>query len=240
MDFNVMNYLSNMDQNSKFLLVIIAIISVLLVLIFIFNFLSNRKANAQKRMQRAYKKKLIREIEEDSKNIVVEKKEIKRKSVNTPVKETVVPVNEVKIEPTIQASNVVKEPEEEVIEILQDDDESDVDRILREIKEASKEDNINLNEFEREQEETAIISYDELCRRAGVKKKIYKAAEEPEIIDTKKEEKAKYRPSKIVSPIFGVQEEKQKPFMQIKDTEDEMDLDQTFLKNLKEFRSGLE
>ena len=66
----------------------------------------------------------------------------------------------------------------EIIEVLQEDNESDVDRILREIKEASKEETINLNEFEKEQEETAIISYDELCKKAGVKKKIYKAATE--------------------------------------------------------------
>lgn len=233
MTLNIVNYLSNMDDNSKLLLIIIAIISVLLVLIFIFNFLTNRKLKSQNRMQKAYKKKLFAEIEEESKNIDIPKKEYISKKT----------VEEIHVQPIIEEEPIEKE---EVIEVLQDENESDIDRILREIKEASKEDSINLTQFEKEQEETAIISYDELCKRAGVQKKIYKApTKSNETVEIKKEEpkiesdKPKYKPSKIVSPIFGIQEEK-KSFMNIDNSMDEMELDQTFLTGLKEFRNGLE
>ena len=229
MTLNIINYLSNMDSNSKLLLIVIAVISVLLILIFIFNFLSNRKIHSQAKMKRAYEKKLLAEIEEESKNIDVPKK-------TSFDEESVVKPNIEKIEP------------EEVIEVLQDDNESDIDRILRDIKEASLEDTMNLTQFEKEQEETAIISYDELCKRAGVQKKVYKAPskkDEPVVIqkdtynDKTSDEKPKYKPSKIVSPIFGIQEEK-KGYVKIDNTMDELELEQTFLTNLKEFRSGLD
>lgn len=234
MTLNIVNYLSNMDENSKLLLIVIAVISVLLILIFIFNHLSNKKENYQSKIQKANKRKLYAEIEAESKNIEIPKKEIVRK-----------PVIEEKIHPIENIIEEHIEEQEEIIEVLQDENESDVDRILREIKAASKEDNINLTQFEKEQEETAIISYDELCKRAGVQKKIYKApSKSNDIAEIKEEkivneEKPKYKPSKIVSPIFGIQEEK-KSFMSIDNSVDEMDLDQTFLTSLKEFRNGLE
>ena len=95
---------------------------------------------------------------------------------------------------------------------------------------------MNLTEFEKEQEETAIISYDELCRKAGVKKKIYKAVSE-DALDVQKivpdinKEPKKFKPSTYVSPIFGAQKEKATV---------EEDLDKTFLQNLKDFRSTLD
>ena len=85
----------------------------------------------------------------------------------------------------------------------------------------------DLTDFEREQEETAIISYEELCKKAGVEKKIYKT-EPTKPVYKVEEPKGKYRPSKVISPIYGVQD----------DSRD--DLDQTFLRSLKEFRNGLE
>ena len=216
---NIMNYINNMDKNSRFLLIIICIISFLLVLIFIINYLTSRKVKKQARMQKKYKKKLIEEINNEAKNIEPIKKVAVTKKEITP--------------PLVEEVEVLDE-EDEIIEILQDDKESDVDRILREIKEASKEENINLNEFEREQEETAIISYDELCRKAGVKKKIYKAVNENEldvnkIVPEVKSETKKFKATQYVSPIFGVEKENK-----------EEDLDKTFLQSLKEFRSTLD
>ena len=238
MIMNIMNYLTNMDKNSQFLLIIIAVIAVLLVLIIILNIMSSRKNNNSSRALKANRRKLIKEIEEESKNIDVSafKPQTKQKTVEK--------IEKV-IEPKVEAKNIEVEPEileDEVIEVIQEDKESDVDRILREIKSASKEETLNLTEFEREQEETAIISYDELCRKAGVQKKIYKAPSKEEIIKEVKPEpkqKSKYTPTKFVSPIYGVQSEK-KPFIDVSEDIEELDLDQTFLKNLKEFRNGLE
>ena len=222
MILNNINFLANLDKNSRFLLTIICIISFLLILIFIINYFSER----QNRIKLKNRKKLIKEINREAKNIVPEKKEISKKQDISPATQTI----SIKQEP----EEVIEE--EEVIEILQDDNESDVDRILKDIKKASKEETMNLTEFEKEQEETAIISYDELCRKAGVKKKIYKAVSE-DALDVQKivpdinKEPKKFKPSTYVSPIFGAQKEKATV---------EEDLDKTFLQNLKDFRSTLD
>ena len=222
MILNNINFLANLDKNSRFLLTIICIISFLLILIFIINYFSER----QNRIKIKNRKKLIKEINREAKNIVPEKKEIPKKQDISPATQTI----SIKQEP----EEVIEE--EEVIEILQDDNESDVDRILKDIKKASKEETMNLTEFEKEQEETAIISYDELCRKAGVKKKIYKAVSE-DALDVQKivpdinKEPKKFKPSTYVSPIFGAQKEKATV---------EEDLDKTFLQNLKDFRSTLD
>lgn len=222
MILNNINFLANLDKNSRFLLTIICIISFLLILIFIINYFSER----QNRIKLKNRKKLVKEINREAKNIVPEKKEIPKKQDISPATQTI----SIKQEP----EEVIEE--EEVIEILQDDNESDVDRILKDIKKASKEETMNLTEFEKEQEETAIISYDELCRKAGVKKKIYKAVSE-DALDVQKivpdinKEPKKFKPSTYVSPIFGAQKEKATV---------EEDLDKTFLQNLKDFRSTLD
>ena len=223
------NY-SNMDKNSKILLIIIGVIVFLLVLLFIVNHFSNRKEKKQARIRKAHNKKLQREIEAESKHIEPITK-VSKVTVSTEAQ------NIKPIEKEVEIEKINDEPievEDEMIEILQEEQESDVDRILREIKNATQEDSLNLTEFEREQEETAIISYDELCKKAGVKKKVYNEKPVQEVKPKKELYKGGYKPSKFVSPIFGVQDEK-------KDySKNEEDLNQTFLKNLKEFRSGLE
>ena len=249
MTMNIMNYLANIDKNSKFLLIIIAVIVVLLIIITILNIRMNKKNKPYSGIQKVNKRKLFKEIEEESKNIDPSTFKSNRKP------KTVEKIEKV-IEPKVEAKNIDQEPEileDEIIEIIQEDNESDVDRILRDIKSASKEETLNLTDFEKEQEETAIISYDELCKKTGVQKIIYKAPEKEHVKqEIKKEQvvqktqakeepkqKSKYTPTKFVSPIYGVQQEK-KAFIDVSDDVEELDLDQTFLKNLKEFRSGLE
>ena len=221
MYLNIINYLNNMDKNSRFLLIIIGIISFLLVLIYIINFFAGREVKKMEKIRKANKKKLMKEINKKAKEITIEPKK------SSPA------VEEISIKKEEPETVEVLEEQEEIIEVLQDDDGNDIDRILNDIKKASKEDSINLNEFEREQEETAIISYDELCKRAGVKKKVYKTVSEETIdvntIVPEVNEKKKYKPSRYVSPIFGVEKE-----------QSEEDLDKTFLQSLKEFRNTLD
>ena len=220
MFMNIMNNISNMDKNSRFLLIIIGIISFLLVIIFLINFFTGRKEKKQIKRIKQHKKRLIEEINKDAKEIKIEKKNV------VPIPKQI----------SVAKEEVEVLEEDEVIEVLTDEKESDVDRILRDIKECSKEESLNLTAFEKEQEETAIISYDELCKRAGVKKKIYKTENvkvEKAISDTTNN-KGKYKPSKIVSPIYGIQEEK------VLEVIDEDDMDKTFLQSLKEFRSTLD
>lgn len=224
MTLSILNNFSNYDNNSKFLISVIIIISVLLVLIFIFNYLSNRQIRRQK--------KLSKLISKEARDIVPLKKEVKKEEIK---EEKVIdePITINKTISTISSEPLMKE-EEEIIEVLQDENESDIDRILREIKDATIEETFNLTEFEREQEESAIISYDELCKRAGVKKKIYKTTKETEEVPVKSENK-KYKPTEFVSPIYGIQNKKKENV-----SYDENDLDQTFLQSLKEFKSTLE
>ena len=216
---NITNNLTNLDKNSRFLLILIGIILFLLILIFIINYLNNRKIRKIEKNRRKNKKRLIEEINNAAKDIV---------SVKTIKKEETAINKNVSLNDNVEILE-----DEEILEVIEDENESDVDRILREIKEASKEEIINLNEFEREQEETAIISYDELCKKAGVKKKIYKTTKE-EIKNKPKEEK-KYKPSMVVSPIYGIQSDRE-----IINIKNEEDLDQTFLTSLKEFRNTLD
>ena len=230
MYLNIVNYLNNMDKNSRFLLIIIGIISFLLILIYIINFFTGREVKKMEKIRRANKKKLLKEINKKAKEIEVTPKTIEPKKSSPAVEEISIKKEEPEVSEVIE---VMDEPEEEIIEVLQEDNGNDIDRILNEIKKASKEDSINLNEFEQEQEETAIISYDELCKRAGVKKKVYKAVTE-ETMDVSKivpeiKENKKYKPSRYVSPIYGVEKE-----------QTEEDMDKTFLQSLKEFRNTLD
>ncbi len=118
----------------------------------------------------------------------------------------------------------------------------------------------NIDDFEREQEENAIISYQELLKHAESHKKITPKTEEYNTFDEKSkvhekeqlffdvdeetEEPKKFKNSEIISPIFGIQSEgrhvrrqvvKQKKFTPKNKQED----NEEFLNSLKEFRKKL-
>ncbi len=201
---NFTSFLSDMDKNSQFLLIIIFVIVFLLILIFIINSINSRKAKKFLEKQNAYKRKLREEIDLEAKNIITEEK---KTNIKAPQK-------------------VI----DEEIEVL-DDSRDDIDEILDDLKAGASTPGFNLTDFEREQEETAIISYDELCKKHGVEKKIYTKNEEAVIekvnnIVENKNEEHKFKPTRYVSPIFGLEQQEAK--------------EQAFLTNLKEFRSGLE
>ena len=199
---NFTNFLSNMDKNSQFLLIIIFIIVFLLFLIFIINSINSRRARKYAAKQKAYKRKLREEIDLAAQDI----------------------------ETTKQIPKVVPKAVEEDIEVL-DDSKDDIDVIMDDMKSKSTVSGFSLTDFEREQEETAIISYEELCKKHGVEQKIYNKEEKTimekvnNIVENKIEEHT-FRPTQYVSPIFGLQQEEAN--------------DQAFLTNLKEFRNGLE
>lgn len=196
---NFTNFLSNMDKNSQFLLIIIFIIVFLLFIIFIINSINSRKAKKYLEAKNEYKRKLREEIDLEAKNIITNN-------------------IEVSVTPKV----------EEDIEVL-DDSKDDIEEIIDDLKESNPISSFNLTDFEREQEETAIISYEELCRKHGVEQKIYSNEDKNiiEKVNTIVENKTScFKPTKYVSPIFGLEKEEQE--------------DQAFLTNLKEFRSGLE
>ena len=69
MIMNITSFLSNIDKNSQFLLIIIGVISSLLLLTFVINYFNSRKARKILKKQRKYKKKLMEEINSEANNI---------------------------------------------------------------------------------------------------------------------------------------------------------------------------
>ncbi|MBR3362301.1 MAG: hypothetical protein IKG40_00060 [Bacilli bacterium] len=103
-----------------------------------------------------------------------------------------------------------------------------------------------VREFEREQEENAIISYQELIKQAEAKRNNPLAdLKELEEINTKQpkinEEPKTFKNSEIISPIFGTQ--KPEEYMEEKRKREKNLYENTtnleFLKNLKDFRDNL-
>ncbi|MBR2834061.1 MAG: hypothetical protein IKE75_06555 [Bacilli bacterium] len=102
----------------------------------------------------------------------------------------------------------------------------------------------HIRDFEREQEENAIISYKELIKQAEAKRNnpLKDFAELEEIQEQGEQKKETgFKTSEIISPIFGTQKpEEYKEDMRKKKKnlyEDTTNLE--FLKNLKDFRDNL-
>ena len=242
---NSINYIySNLDKSNKYLLIMICIIIILLVLIMIVNKISKKKIKVlsvvkdnnssdefdiRPSVKILKGNKIINNLEKQDNNLTIKDNEVIKESIK-----------ETKINVVENVNN--KEDEEEIIEVIEDEKITDIDNILLKMEESGNQMELDLTEFEREQEENAIISYDELCKKAGVKKIVYKT-KTPENNEKKMNKEnaivysKKYEPSKVISPIFGYQnnynKEENKSLISSND-------DTEFLGNLKQFRNGLE
>ena len=165
-----------------------------------------------------------------------------------------------------EKEKIINEEKEE-IEVMDDieeievvSDENSIDKISMLL-----EDNINnpkpidLTEFEEEEEKNAIISYDELVKKAGAKKIVYKI-EKATINEDVKEEKLeiknenkKFKASQVISPIYGIKKQQEvkneleefidlenMPVNEKKYIDEDLQKDITFLTSLKTFRSNLD
>ncbi len=228
---------SSMDKSSQILLFLIILVSLMLISIFVINMITKKK-NAK--------------YDSSLSNITRYSKALERekKHENAQIK------NEVKEEET-DIYEIEEDPE--IIEVVSHD--NSIEEISKMIENTLEQEPINLTAFEEEQEKDAIISYDELVKRAGAKKIVYKVEtkEEPvkeEEIETIKEKPkteytGKFKTSQIISPIYGIQKEKEEKIDVILDVEDylfnkeknedieTMD-DIEFLGSLKTFRSNLD
>ncbi len=219
---NIIYMYSNLDRNNKLLIIIIIVIVALLVLIGLYNLISSivAKAKYRKNNKKLVDEQINKEYKEQEVKAVVE--EVK------PIEQPV--IHETKEEIIENYQKTVKEEMEE-IETL-DETVTDLDEILVEMMNVGSGEEFDLTDFEREQEENAIISYGELCKKAGVEKIVYPKKEINKEIEKKIEKEVynngKFKPSTFVSPIYGVQKE-----------EKEEDTDNEFLGRLKEFISGL-
>ena len=211
---NIIYMYSNLDRNNKLLIIIIIVIVALLVLIGLYNLITSIVAKIK------YKKR-NKTIDEQISN------EYKEQEVNVKPIEPV--YTETKEEVIEKYEKAVKEEMEE-IETL-DETVTDLDEILVEMMNAGAQEDFDLTDFEREQEENAIISYGELCKKAGVEQIVYPKKEINKEVAEKidKEVHTSFKPSTVSSPIYGVQKEEN-------DNEEE---ENDFLGRLKEFRSGL-
>ena len=213
---NIIYMYSNLDRNNKLLIIIIFVIVALLIIIGIYNIILSISSKIKN------KKRHRLEIDNQINKEYQKQEEIKK-------------VPEIKAETkeeTIQKYETTVKEEMEEIETL-DESVSDLDEILVEMMSAGSSEEFDYTDFEREQEESAIISYGELCKRAGVEQIVYPKKEINKEV-AKKIEKEVYnnsgfKPSTVISPIYGVQKEE----------ENAENDDNDFLGKLKEFRSGL-
>ncbi|MBP3635003.1 MAG: hypothetical protein J6J17_00900 [Bacilli bacterium] len=247
--FNSIFYMySRMDRSSQTLLFLIVLVTLMLISICIINIITKRK-NEKYDRQFNHINRYSDALKKETKQIKISKNDKNIENI------------EKKIE-SIKKIESVKEDEEdiEVIEVINED--SSIEGISKLIEDNLEQEPIDLTTFEEEQEKDAIISYDELVKRAGAKKIVYKKADiKEETIDKKVDVKidneaktTKFKASQIVSPVYGVQKVKKEnedielfidleefPFENNKNNEtDEMQKDIEFLGSLKSFRSELD
>ena len=253
---NIFYMYSEMDNGSQILLFLIVLVALMLVSIFIINLITKKKSEKYDR--------LFNPIDKYTK--VVEKNRnnnTKKLKVDTIKKEVIKNENnKSNIEEKNEEIEVMEDPE--VVEIVSSE-EASIDKISMLLEDTLNNPKpIDLTKFEEEEERNAIISYDELVKKAGAKKIVYKAEKqtinEPkkeEKIEIKEEPKGKFKASQIISPIYGIKKtttehkDELEEFIDIEDipvyknssnnaTDEEMQKDITFLTNLKTFRSNLD
>ena len=133
--------------------------------------------------------------------------------------------------------NIEEELEEETYKEQLEEEKNDIKSVLEKMeKDLEKEQEGDIETFEREQEEKAIISYQELLKAKGKLRELTKEGvkEEIQIEDIEKEETVKEEPKKFkntefISPVYG----KEAPESVINRK------NQEFLNSLKDFRRNL-
>ena len=242
---NIHSMYTNLDGSSQILLFLIVLVLLMLLSIFIINGII-RKKNTKYYTLRNFDK-LDKYIQTSS-----TKKVTKTPKIEIKHEEPIKPKNvEIKKEVIKQEINkpVKEEDEEEIIEVISDD--NSIDKIATLLEDGINNPKpIDLTAFEEEEEKNAIISYDELVKKAGAKKIVYKT-EKATVNEIRKEEKieikdsnSKFKASEIISPIYGRRKQADE-IEQLDETvpvlnDDELQKDITFLTNLKTFRSNLD
>lgn len=256
---------SDMDKSSQILLFLIVLVFLMLISITVINLITKKKNNKYDMENRNIKRYSDLIKEEDNveapialAKVVETKKEMPKLIVKEEKKKTpeiIEKLDEEEIE-----SLEIEEPKEEVIVTKP----SSIEEISKLIENTLEQEPIDLTNFDEEQEKDAIISYDELVKRAGAKKIIYRAetkAEEKKepvkVIKTEKKQEpfvnkkgeyaGTFKASQIVSPIYGVKknDDINENFIDLEEfkldeTKSEEERENEFLGNLKTFRNNLD
>ena len=247
-NFNSIMYrYSNMGGSSQILLFLIILVTLMLISIFVINFITKNKTLSDIKPNKSIKKQVQKEID-NIKPTVDLKKQIKKEPIEIKKEEEKTNIN---VQNKEDQAN--KKQEEKVVEIVSK--KTSIEEIAKLMENTLEQEPIDLTKFEEDQEENAIISYDELVKRAGAKKIVYKCEEEPiEKIEVpkcdyeSKNEKVKFQASKVISPVFGVQKklDEENTFIDLEEIEEnnkqddiETQNDMEFLGSLRQFRSKL-
>lgn len=149
-----------------------------------------------------------------------------------------------KIEPISEEERFDNEKPKEFFENIkpetkeQQEAKDELERVFKQMSEdiEKKEPKTIIDTFEKEQEATAVISYQELLRQAEEKRKH----------PNQNTEEKKFHNSEVISPIFGVQKTpeyhaqiKEKKQLENLDLAYEKESASDFLNSLKEFRKNL-
>ena len=138
------------------------------------------------------------------------------------VQEKIEPQREEEIEILQPKEEVTKIEEKEVEQKLENTSSLEIERLLARMQEDLKNEESNPERFEREQEEQAIISYEELVRAVKnqenmdidsqtpisnreLEKQMEKMRQQEKI---EEEKKSGFHTSQFISPVYGVQKEK--------------------------------
>ena len=249
-NFNSIMYrYSNMGGSSQILLFLIILVALMLISIFVINIITKNKNKTllDIKPNKSIKKQLQKELD-NIKPTVDLKKQIKKEPIE--IKKEVEKTN---IDVQTKENKANKKQEEKVVEIVSK--KTSIEEIAKLMEDTLEQEPIDLTKFEEDQEENAIISYDELVKRAGAKKIVYKCEEEPiEKLEVpkcdyeQKNEKVKFQASKVISPVFGVQnkQNEENSFIDLEEIEEnnkeddvETQNDMEFLGSLRQFRSKL-
>ena len=176
------------------------------------------------------KSKKVKPIEEKKEvdiNVSLATNDIPEISTEAPKLEDILKIKE---EPQVEQQLVEEQEEPQVeepqIEIpKQEETKSSIEDVLRLMNaDLEKQKYENIDKYEEEQEENAVISYQELLDRKM-------ALNEQKTEEKKEAFIPKFSNSEFISPIFGRVDKKEEPQTEM--------LDEDFLNNLKEFRSNL-
>lgn len=223
---------SNMDNSSQVLIFLIVLVFLMLISIVVINVITKKRKNKDKLINDNKVVKLSSELDlpfSDNKD-----ENIETLKLNTKEEET---IEEIK--------------DEDVVEIKVS--KTSLDEITNLIENTLEQKPIDLTKFEEDQEENAIISYDELVKRAGAKKIIYKCDDTPKekVQNEEPAQKVKFKASRVISPIYGVQKKEEEKdevldsFVELEKVQNENkeDIeslqDMEFLGSLKKFRNEL-
>ena len=243
---------SNMDGSSQMLLLLIVLVALMLVSICVINVIIKKKNEKYDKMFNPINKynNVVKKEkkEKDVKPIEIKKEHKEPKTIDYTLKE------EKQVQEEIE---VMEDPE--VIEVVSEN--NSIEKIATLIEDnLNNQTPIDLTEFEEEEEKNAIISYDELVKKAGAKKIVYKTEKatineeiKQEQIEIKPEVKSKFKASQVISPIYGIKKQKQaqeehEEFIDLENMDEQnkkyidedLQKDITFLTSLKSFRNNLD